>query len=227
MAMQGPILHLIFPTCDMIQRTLVRPQEFYESPIMGIRGCTFSFEEYVQANKVQNGGHYLYDWTGYNIPGYVVNEFFERFHPLSQNEELVRLAVESLGSPEKFYLIGTGPMTRTPASFAHELCHARWHLDPLFRVQMTEHVEALEYFEPEIFEAFRVWLLNRGYDESVMADECQAYLSTTPREWWTTEDAGRLPLGTAEAFWREGEPFRKIADPTVALPVVRVKMPQG
>jgi hypothetical protein len=139
---------------------------------------------------------------------------------------LVRVAVDSLGDTEKFYLIATGADDKDADTLAHEICHARWYLDPLFRVQMDARVGDVAYHEPETFAAFRAWLLNRGYDESVLADELQAYFATTPRGWWATPDGDNVPLGLSEAFWREGEPFRKIADPTNAVPVVRVKLPK-
>lgn len=203
--LRGPIIHLEFSSQEEICGTLVRMQEFYESPIPHIRGNVFTHSEYVVANKAVNGGKYIYDWDGFNIPGNVVRDFYARFEPLSGNERAIKEhAIPATGD---FYLIGTHTQDNDLDTYAHEICHAFFYLSEKYRDGMTKLVEKFKAESPDTALCLRMWLLERGYDESVLIDETQAYLATTPREWWEQKDQG-LSAEMATALWDAGHLFR-------------------
>lgn len=202
--LKGPIIHLEFPTQEAICGAMVRLQEFYESPLPGIKGNTFSFPEYVEANKRANGGKYDYDWTGFNIPGKVVRDFFARFAPLSVDERAIQAAVPQNGD---FYLIATITDDPDKDIVAHEICHAFFYLSDKYRMGMTRLVEKFVADNPDTSAMLHAWLIKRGYCEEVVVDEMQAYLATTPRDWWIEPEQGMSPE-MAMSVWQCGHLFR-------------------
>lgn len=208
--LRGPIVHLEFPTQEAVCGAMVRVQEFYESPIPGIRGSVFSFPEYAEANKAANGGKYLYDWNGFNIPGHVVREFFDRFAPLSADERAIR--EHAIPPTGEFYLIATHAEDDDADTYAHEICHAFFYLSQNYHNAMVKLVEKFRAENPDTANYFHKWLLDRGYHESVLIDEAQAYLATTPRDWWIEPEQG-VPPETATALWDCGHLFRALVRP--------------
>lgn len=203
--LRGPIIHLEFSTPEEIRGTMVRVQEFYESPLPGIRNSVFTHAEYAAANMKANGGRYLYDWDGFNIPGNVVRDFFARFEPLSANERAIK--EHAIPPQGDFYLIATHAEDADKDTYAHEICHAFFYLSDNYRVGMTKLVEKFIADNPDTSLCLRTWLLERGYDESVLVDEMQAYLATTPRDWWTEKEQGLSPE-MAMSLWQCGQLFR-------------------
>lgn len=205
--LKGPVIHLLFQSQEEICGTMVRMQEFYESPLPDIRGKVFTHSEYVEANKAANGGKYLYDWDGFNIPGNVVRDFFARFEPLSGNERAIKEhAIPPTGD---FYLIATHADDTDKDIVQHEICHAFYYLSDTYRQGMMKLVEKFAGENPDTYLCLRTWLLERGYDVSVLPDEMQAYLATTPRDWWTEKDQGLSPE-MATALWDCGHLFRAL-----------------
>ncbi len=205
--LKGPIIHLEYPTQEAVSGALVRMQEFYESPLPGIRGNTFSFQEYAEANKRANGGKYLYDWDGFNIPGNVVRDFFDRFDPLSADERAIKEQVIPKNVSPWFYLIATHADDDDKDTLGHEICHAFFYLSDDYRGGMEKLIEKFRVENPDTFGCLRAWLIDRGYDESVLTDEMQAYLATTPRDWWTEKEQGLSPE-MAMSLWQCGHLFR-------------------
>lgn len=207
--LRGPITHLEFASQKEICDTMVRMQEFYESPLPGIRGNVFTLGAYMDANRAANGGKYIYDWDGFNIPGNVVRDFFARFEPLSGNERAIKEhAIPPTGD---FYLIATHDEDTDKDVYAHEICHAFFYLSDKYREGMSKLVAEFIMNNPDTSLCLRTWLLERGYDESVMTDEMQAYLATTPRDWWAEPEQG-LSAEMAMSLWQCGHLFRALVN---------------
>ncbi|HVY01919.1 MAG TPA: hypothetical protein VHA12_04110, partial [Candidatus Nanoarchaeia archaeon] len=87
------IFHIQFSTRLLLTSTFLRFQEHYESP--KFRGKIFSLEEYKKwyisnSPKGKETGKFTYyeDWSGFNIPGHVLEPFFQgKFDPLSLEEQ--------------------------------------------------------------------------------------------------------------------------------------------
>ena len=77
---------LKFP--NQYELTMIRLQEFYESPYKNIRGKHFTLEQYMDAYAKHKGNFtYCSDWNGFNIPSIVIQDFFIIFHPIRDKEK--------------------------------------------------------------------------------------------------------------------------------------------
>lgn len=187
------IIHVKFDNQYEMCSTMVRLQEYYESPFGAIQGHYFTLDEFMDAyaESKDNVFSYFTDWAGFNIPGEAVLEFLREFehHPrggLRPKEERLlrvidRILLKELEPEDKFYLIATSDDKDVPdeASLAHELAHAFYYIDDEYRA-------ACDAIYGELSESFREgmmrWLLNIGYTGAVVKDETQAYISTLDGE---------------------------------------------
>jgi len=169
------ILHLKARNQYQLASTFMRLQEFYESPFKDIQNKYFTIEQYMDryAEKYENFT-YTADWSGFNVPGNVVNKFFDKFRNdlLDKETKLYNLIQDNLES-NKYYLIGT---YTDDTVIDHELSHAFYYLDPKFRKKMDNLTDSLSTKHHKLF--FRT-LENQGYCKKVLKDETQAYLATS------------------------------------------------
>lgn len=203
------VIWLDFDTQREAGETLYRMQEFYESPIKGIRGCHFHSEIFKSLYARAHGGKFTYfeDWSGFNFPGDVADRFFEVFvADLTPEEEAVHRALSAVRSDGGlYYVIGTH---RGEPEFDHELSHALYYLDSEYR----ENAQALLYGVPrELLAGIEEFLRASGYDPTVFRDECVAYLATTPLDWWR-EMLGDL----GPRVYAASAPFKELFDVTQA-----------
>lgn len=176
------IVHLNFDTQYELCSTFVRVQEFYESPFEGIRGHYFTLEEFMDHYAKTNGNFtYFSDWGGFNVPGDVVNSFFDKFDELRQKEHVILDAVKPFwftsDKHSDYYVIGTyadadGDET---TYVAHEIAHAYYYLDATFKSAQDSIYEQLD---SEVKARVAVALIDMGYSEQVILDETQAYFAT-------------------------------------------------
>ena len=146
--------------------TFLRFQEYYESP--KFRGKIFSLKEFKRWYATTKEGSFTYytDWSGFNIPSYVLNSFFKgKFDPLSSQERKFL----SLFNPskEKFYIIGIH--SHKKQALSHELAHALFYTDLDYRKQV---LKILKLFNTS---TFKKELLQTGYCKHVLNDEVNAY----------------------------------------------------
>ena len=156
--------------------TMMRLQEFYESGIDGIKGNYFSFEQYMDAYAAEYGNFtYTTDWSGFNIPGHIVQEFFRKFcGTFSKREmELKKQLIEVIDSNREFYVIGV----YQEAEYAHEIAHALYYLNKEYHNAAKTITDGIPRL---VYNKIATILLEWGYDNDVMPDEIQAYLGTTP-----------------------------------------------
>jgi hypothetical protein len=179
---QKNIIHVHADSQFELTRTFVRLQEFYESPYDAVRGqvgwdLDFLAKQYVADGKPFD---YFSKWNGMNVPGHVVWNFFANFSDLSADEcklsALLYRATRYGSNPHNFYLIGTWK----DEDITHEIAHALFYLDATYAAKMLDLVQGLQITQhSSVYTPLKVWLLTRGYSETVLNDEMQAYLATS------------------------------------------------
>lgn len=209
---KGTVLHLQFKSQHELCEAMMRVQEFYESPYNQIRNQYFKRETFEVLYALDHGGEFSYhaDWHGFNVPGNIVRQFFETFnaeHDLTPAERKIQNIINAIDP--HFYLIATYEDANDTDDDAvlHELCHAMWYLDPEYRARAFKEVSYFWHLYPKAARLLRDHLKSQGYSDSVMDDEFNAYLATTPLDWWQEHLSNIL----ARALYRCGEPFRQLA----------------
>ena len=171
------VFNMIFSRQRDMAETFVRFSEHYESP--EFRGKVFTLEEFQQwytANspRGKRTGRFTYyqDWTGFNIPSYVLGPFYGgAFDPLSDREKRLLDAFEEKRGTD-FYLLGTRD-GRNMATLKHEIGHALYYVSPEYRAEV---MRALEEMDPGERMSIARFLLRIGYDQAVVTDETHACL---------------------------------------------------
>lgn len=184
-----------YPDKESLNAAFMRPQEFYESPFPEIRGKTFTDEQF--AARYPAGS---YSWDGFNIPGYVLVNFFALFNTTEAEEQIdYSLVGKAGGDGRPFYVIAV----HRGEEVAHELAHARWFLDDQYQRTAKRLVNHAWVKYPKAMRALCEWLRAKGYDISVEEDECHAYLATTDAAYW----GDNLPAHAPE-LWAAGAVLR-------------------
>jgi len=198
--------HSQYALCSMF----MRPQEFYESPLEGIKGNYFSTEEFMDkyaATKPDDFFSYYQDWMGFNIPGEVLMKFFETFkHDYTAKEvELRDLVLGIVKNTDKpFYIVGT--VEGENYAMQHELAHAYWYLFDEYRVKMEELLGTIEI---NMLNEANMALTKEGYDKASMHDEFQAYMATETKHTaqhylgWQDYDKRKIPVKEFKEYFKE------------------------
>ncbi len=165
------IFYLKFYNQEAAASTFLRFQEYYESPNPKFKRHYFTLDQYKKW-YIQEMGSFSYytDWSGFNIPDYVLKPFRDGlFDPLSAKEKQLLSAVASIDRRKPFYVIGTASKKHLP----HEMMHALWYLDKSYRKEIAALLKRI----PSTFKKqFKNELMSTGYCSDVMDDELQAYL---------------------------------------------------
>lgn len=172
------IVHLIYPDQYSLTSSLMRVQEFYESPIHALRDKKFNFEECFDAfNKKHTGENYFTKWNGFNIPGTTVRKFMREFDGFWEKElEWMNFVIYWSGR-KKFYLIGTHTGDKEHGRVMdHELAHAFYYLNKDYKIEMDELYKTWD--ANDIKKVHKVFKTD-GYSRAVYKDELQAYYSTS------------------------------------------------
>ena len=169
---------VVAPNMKELARMFVRLQEFYESPFPQIRGKHFTLKKFKSIYSKDKDGVFTYydDWAGFNVPGHIVIEFFQRFKDLSPRErQLKKWLGEAFQSSDKFYLIGY-PRRSADSIMEHEFAHALFYTNPEYRKQMLQCGRQLpRNIRRIVFSKLK----SMGYNADVQYDELQAYLATS------------------------------------------------
>jgi hypothetical protein len=161
---------LKFKTQYQLAATFLRFQEHYES--RKFAGKVFTIEEFMDWYVQENGRFsYFEDWAGFNVPSAALVPFSSGdFDPLLEKEkQLLELFQNESGD---FYIIGVlnkGDQVDTE-TLAHELVHAKFHLDKKYR---REVLAAIKRHDTVSLEEH---LGGMGYHRRVLKDEVNAYL---------------------------------------------------
>ena len=150
--------------------TMLRFQEFYESP--KFRGKFFTFEEYkgwyTGYDKKKKFTYYT-DWTGFNIPSYVLKPFLKgSFDPLSDNEKLLLNLFKNKNVDDEFYIIAVSKESEFLVD--HEIAHALYYTNKNYKKDVDKILS--NYDVEKIKDELRG---TGGYCEEVLHDEVHAW----------------------------------------------------
>lgn len=177
------ILHVTFPTQQELASTFLRFQEYYESPNPMFKRKIFTLGEYRIWYAEEYGAFTYYDdWNGFNIPSDILAPFIEgRFDPLSEQEQAL---VDALRNKRgRYYIIGT--VEKDWDTFRHEMCHALYTTWTSYEIEVNKILDQYDLVPLED------WLRKQGYDDSVLLDECNAYIVG---DWHWLEDQDGIQL---------------------------------
>lgn len=175
------IIHIIMSDRKSLAKAMFRFQEYYESPFEDIRGQIFTLG-YLKSkgsrsmqgvNTYCGGNNYEADWSGYNFPSYVLKPFVDGlFDPLTSEEQDI---VETLKYNQgKFYVIGTYGDEDPGDTLEHEIRHAMYYCNESYRKQVDK---TLKKYSKQLVN-LKKCLLEWGYAETVLDDECHAYMGS-------------------------------------------------
>lgn len=168
------VIHFEFDTQYELTSTMIRFQEFYESPYPEIKEQTFTLDEFMDV-YAKNMGNFTYfeDWAGFNIPGKVYLNFIKKhIVQLRPKEKTIFKAIplKYLSGLIPFYIIAT--LKNDSRTFIHELAHALYQLNEDYYKEIFILANALsKRTKSSWFKKFKKW----GYCEEVWYDELQAY----------------------------------------------------
>lgn len=202
------VVHVLAPTQFQLCQMFIRPQEFYESPYPEIRGHHFTLDQFKARYAADHGGVFTYfdDWHGFNIPGHVMIEFFSVFsHDLTPQENALDFFTRGLNP---FYLIGSHEGDEEEDALEHELAHATYYLNDWYRANAIKLVENFRTTMPADSAALEAYLKAKGYGDTTLTDELNAYMATTNVEWWEDE---LEDSALAARLYAAGAPFRALA----------------
>lgn len=157
---------------EELGNTFIRFQEHYESP--KFRGQIFTVGQVRSWYATVYGANtYQLDWSGYNLPSTTLKPFREGlFDPLTKQEkELLQLLKYRHDS---FYIIGA----QTQDVLRHELAHALYHYSIKYKVSIDQLIKKYQ----KDLKATTKYILDKGYDKSVINDELQAYITDNDDE---------------------------------------------
>ena len=157
-----------------LAHTFMRFQEHYESPNPEFRKRPFSRREYIAWYRKKFGQFSYYsDWSGFNIPGYILKPFMQlEFKHITVDEGWV-LTYFGKKDLDKVYIIGVSEDNGQEA-LDHEMAHAFFHLNQEYREKVTKALESS--LGPILKRKLRSFLLRNNYCEEVVIDEMNAYI---------------------------------------------------
>jgi hypothetical protein len=175
----------------------LRMQEYYESP--KYRGLFFTLIDYMEWYASEHKGLFSYpsDWSGFNVPGSVMEEVhgslgigiqdYNKYDSFMHTIYHEIKAHEISKNPDKiwtpsFYLIGTSDEGYRgdgdpDAVLNHELAHAFWYLDEDYQDDMSC---LLDNIPKEHYDTMFKTIHEMGYHKTTCRDEAHAYCATGP-----------------------------------------------
>lgn len=148
--------------------TLIRIQEFYESPYKEIRNSFFTLDQYmdIYIKDHKNKFTYFEDWSGFNFSSELLNNFKAMFISDLRVKEQNFIKEISKVAKEKSYIISV----YKNQDIKHELAHALYYVDSSYKKEMDLLLEQNKVNK------IRQSIKKMGYADNVLDDEIQAYL---------------------------------------------------
>lgn len=166
----------------------MRFQEHYESPEFA--GKYFTVDDFLAwyGQKYRKSMYYK-DWSGFNVPSYVLKPFFNgNFDPLTDKEK--KLLNFFKGIEGDFYVIGVTKADHDwVETLKHELAHGMFSCSKEYRNDILACISELK---PD---PARSELKKMGYGPGVIDDEVNAYLLTEPE---TMADPKSISLSSSK-----------------------------
>lgn len=183
------IFVVIVPNRYVRAMLFLRIQEFYESKSRMFRNKRFSFWSYKEWYSRQNGFRFTYtrDWSGFNVPLKVALRCkkvskIETPYDEEMNKILCKISKKAKSNS---YIVGVESIKSQ--TFMHELSHALYHTDKVYKSKMDSITSSLSVKE---FKKLSSYLKKIGYCDAVIKDEIQAYLSTEKGIWGPARKEG-------------------------------------
>ncbi len=189
----------MFPNQKELTMTLCRPQEFYESSSSRLRNRIFTFEQFIDQYTHKDGCFdYFSYWGGFNIPGHVLEDFFDTFQ-LTKREMQLRKVTKKFKN-KLYYVIGSKHDDRETA--IHEMLHACYYVDPIYKQQVDVLVRSMR---KELKAELTLRLKTLGYAGHVLIDEINAYMASSTYKYLKEE----LDLNVTR---KDMKPFIELAE---------------
>jgi hypothetical protein len=164
-----------------------RYQEFYESPYKQFRGKPFTWMEYMRFYKSawkKRVFTYPEDWSGYNIPGNVLQKAnhifcYDTEYDKVMNDIYFYCAIDSQnknnGTRCDWYLIGAS--SKDLKTMDHEIAHGLYFTNKEYKQKMKDNLKSIP---KKVRDKIDKKLIKMGYvdDRKILDDESQAFLST-------------------------------------------------
>jgi len=174
-------LLLEFNTQKDLALAFCRVEEYYEGQPKLNRNYT-SFVDFIDFFMKDDGSiNYFNYWSGFNIPGDVFKEWFQK-EMSDKTKWEIALSQEvalKLDMDSPFYVIGgkKGDMN----VIDHEIAHALYYMDESYKAEMEEM--NYNFFKQHRMQYSKMVkkLKKMGYGENVIKDEVQAYMSTSKK----------------------------------------------
>ena len=191
------VLHIKFKNQKELTLTMCRPQEFYECKSKKLRGNRFTFEDFLDYNMDTDGNISYYNfWSGFNIPGDKLNDFFRTFSDLSKREQkLFDIVKNYMIKKIPYYVIGT--VETDKVTVIHELAHAAYYIDDVYKQEVNVLVK---HMDSNIKRELTSKLTDMGYAKKVIVDEINAYMSTSSRHYFKSNMDITLSNSDLEPF---------------------------
>jgi hypothetical protein len=175
------IIHLQFPSQKELTMTMCRAQEFYECNSDKLRNKIFTFEQFVDHYTDKNGVFSYFDfWSGFNIPGPVLEDFFSLFELTEREKELRRVTKKFKN--KLYYVISTKALDKV--TLDHELIHAHYYLNPVYKQEVDVLIRHMDKdVKKDIVKELKDW----GYAQHVINDEINAYMATSSHKYLIQE----------------------------------------
>jgi hypothetical protein len=175
------IISLSYNTQKELTLTMCRPQEYYECDSNKLRNKVFTFEKFLDHYLDDKGILSYFDyWSGFNIPGHILENFFAKFD-LSEREKKLFNVTRRFGN-EPYYLIAT--KVNDTSTLKHELLHAHYYLNHGYKQKVHT---VIRHMNPVLRKNITTRLKELGYTSSVITDEINAYMATSSLK-YLTED---------------------------------------
>lgn len=176
------LVHLDFDSLVEMSKSLIRPQEFAESPKFGNTVFTTSrlkkyMKNYRNPTKDRRASPYT-SFVGLNIPGDKVDEFYAKFPAITSAERNIQSHLKGLGL-SRYYLIASADKAVKKDSWKagdHEISHGLWYLSEDYKEAQRKTLSVLpEKYYKEVYNRLLSWGI---YGPDVIEDEVHAYLTT-------------------------------------------------
>jgi hypothetical protein len=164
-----------------------RYQEFYESPYKKFRNKSFTWMEYMRHYKdawKKRTFTYPEDWSGYNIPGNIVEKANNVFYKQTEYDQIMNdiyfyCSIDSQnkndGTRCDWYLIGAS--SKDLKTMDHEIAHGLYSTNKVYKKIVDTLISNIK---PTHYDKLKKKLIKMGYvdDKKIIDDEIQAFMST-------------------------------------------------
>jgi len=161
-----------------------RVEEYYESANPKLHQQAFTLETFIEEQMKSDGElDYFNYWTGFNVPGYIIEEWSNKINAeyYFREKQLIDIIRDRLDVSRKYYVIGA--LENDTNTIDHEIAHALYYMNPEYNKEMGELISEFQSNYTEDYNIMCSVLTNtRQYGNNVLFDEIQAYMATETKK---------------------------------------------